>query len=231
MKKQIKILIVDDEPAIREMIRLALQRAEFICIEAIDIRSARLQLVSKTPDLILLDWMLPDLSGLDWAKQLKKDPLHKETGIILLTARGSESDKVRGLNVGADDYITKPFSNKELIARIHAVLRRTAPEVMQTALEVAGLRLETNHYQAFAFDKLIKLGPTEFRLLWFFMSHRGRTYSRAQLLDKVWGNTVYVEERTVDVHIRRLRRILADSQHDNLLQTVRGEGYCFRDVK
>lgn len=231
MKKPIKILLVDDEPDIRQMIQFAFKRTNFIYIEAEDIRSARLQLSSENPDLILLDWMLPDMSGLDWAKQLKNNPLHRDIGIILLTARGGEEDKVRGLDVGADDYITKPFSNKELIARIHAVLRRTAPDVMQTTLEVAGLRLETHHHQAFAFDKAIKLGPTEFRLLWFFMSHSGRTYSRAQLLDKVWGNTVYVEERTVDVHIRRLRRILADSGHDRLLHTVRGEGYCFRHVK
>lgn len=231
MNKVIKVLAVDDERAILDTLEFTLNSAGFDCSGVESVAAAKRQLLDYTPDLILLDWMLPEQSGLAWAKILKNDPLYKDMGIILLTARAEEADKVRGLNVGVDDYVTKPFSSKELIARIHAVLRRTAPDVMHPVLEIAGLRLEKQQYQAFAFNQPLKLAPTEFRLLWYLMSHSDRTYSRNQLLDKVWGNTVYLTERTIDVHIRRLRKILADSGHDQLLHTVWGEGYCFRTAK
>ena len=226
-----KILIVEDEPAIREMIAFHLTRAGYETIEASDCREAREQLADNRPDLALVDWMLPDSSGLELTRMLKRDPNYEDLAIIMLTARAEERDKVSGLEGGADDYITKPFSPRELVARIQAVLRRAgAPddEVVSAGL----LQLDAAGHRVLASGAEIRLGPTEYRLLHFLMTHPERVYSRAQLLDRVWGANVYVEERTVDVHVRRLRKALSDAQADNYIQTVRGAGYRFsiRDV-
>ena len=220
-----KILIVDDEPAIREMIRFTLQRAGYDCLEAEEAEQAQQVIAARSPDLVLLDWMLPGLSGIDLARRLKKDPETRLLPLIMLTAKGEEEDRVRGLEVGADDYITKPFSPRELVARIKAVLRRAIPPGTDEILEVADLRLDPVSHRITFRGTPIEAGPTEFRLLRFFMSHAERVYSRGQLLDLVWGNNVYVEERTVDVHIRRLRRILEPHGCEGLIQTVRGSGY------
>jgi two-component system phosphate regulon response regulator PhoB len=179
------------------------------------------------PDLILLDWMLPGESGLDMARSLKDDTQTSQIPIIMLTARGEEDDRVRGLDVGADDYITKPFSPREMMARVKAVLRRTAPTLTEAPVEVEGLRVDPVSHRVFANGNGVELGPTEFRLLHFLMTHPERVFTRAQLLDNVWGANVYVEERTVDVHVRRLRRELTETGHDALVQTVRGAGYRF----
>jgi len=179
------------------------------------------------PDLILLDWMLPGSSGIEVARRLRADERTRQIPIIMLTARSDEQDKVTGLEAGADDYITKPFSPRELLARIKAVLRRRAPQMTDDAVEVNGLRLDPVTHRVSSNSETIDLGPTEFRLLHFFMTHAERVHSRAQLLDHVWGDHVFVEERTVDVHIRRLRSALEGSGHDNLIQTVRGTGYRF----
>jgi two-component system phosphate regulon response regulator PhoB len=179
------------------------------------------------PDLVLLDWMLPGASGLDVARRLRSDERTRQIPIIMLTARSDEQDKVSGLEAGADDYITKPFSPRELLARIKAVLRRRAPQMTDDAVEVHGLRLDPITHRVSGQGETIDLGPTEFRLLHFFMTHAERVHSRAQLLDQVWGDHVFVEERTVDVHIRRLRSALENSGHDDLIQTVRGTGYRF----
>ena len=221
-----KLLIVDDEAAIREMISFTLSRNGFDIIEAEDGRSALLKLADHRPDLILLDWMLPDISGIDLARRLKKEDC-SEIPIIMLTARGEEDDKVRGLDAGADDYITKPFSPRELSARIKAVLRRTSPVHASDKLTAESLELDLQSHRVTAAGTPIELGPTEFRLLQFFMSHQDRVYSRSQLLDQVWGSNVYVEERTVDVHIRRLRKALAHGACEHHIQTVRGAGYRF----
>ncbi len=222
-----KLLVVDDEAPIREMIRFTLQRNGFDIIEAEDGRSAQIQLSEHRPDLILLDWMLPDVSGVDLARRFKKDNNTSEIPIIMLTARGEEDDKVRGLEAGADDYITKPFSPRELSARIKAVLRRSSPAHASDSLKAHELELDLQSHRVTVGDNAVELGPTEFRLLQFFMSHQERVYSRSQLLDQVWGSNVYVEERTVDVHIRRLRKALADSGTERFIQTVRGAGYRF----
>jgi two-component system phosphate regulon response regulator PhoB len=221
------ILIVDDEAAIREMVGFALERAGFRWLEAEDAATAQVQIADQRPDLVLLDWMLPDLSGIHLARRLKRDELTANLPIIMLTARGEEEDRVSGLEVGADDYVTKPFSPRELIARIKAVLRRSAPAEADVSLECEGLSLDATGHRVTAAGKPVELGPTEFRLLHFFMTHADRVYSRAQLLDSVWGRNVYVEERTVDVHIRRLRKALEPQGHDRLVQTVRGAGYRF----
>ena len=226
-----KILIVEDEQAIREMIAFHLSRAGYEAIEARDCREARELLADKRPDLALVDWMLPDASGLELTRMLKRDEDYEDLAIIMLTARAEERDKVSGLDGGADDYITKPFSPRELIARIQAVLRRAGTandDVVQSgvlALDVAGHRVLSDGHE-------IRLGPTEYRLLHFLMTHPDRVYSRTQLLDRVWGANVYVEERTVDVHIRRLRKALSDVDAHKYIQTVRGAGYRFsiRDV-
>lgn len=222
-----KLLVVDDEAAIREMVSFTLKRNGFEIIEAEDGRSAQLRLTETQPDLILLDWMLPDVSGVDLARRFKKDDATNEIPIIMLTARGEEDDKVRGLEAGADDYITKPFSPRELSARIKAVLRRSSPSHASDTLKADTLTLDLQSHRVTAADAPIELGPTEFRLLQFFMSHQDRVYSRGQLLDQVWGSNVYVEERTVDVHIRRLRKALSDSGTERYIQTVRGAGYRF----
>ena len=222
-----KILIVEDEPAISEMIEVALVRANFEVIKADDAEEAMRLLGDVLPELVLLDWMLPGASGMEFARRIKKDELTSHIPIIMLTAKGSESDKINGLDAGADDYITKPFSPRELIARIKAVLRRTSPQAESEKIEVDKLVLDTASHRIMVNDEPLELGPTEYRLLHFFMTHPERVYSRGQLLDRVWGSNVYVEERTVDVHIRRLRKALTPSGYDQYVQTVRSAGYRF----
>ena len=222
-----KILLVEDEPAIREMAVMALERAGFTLLEAADAAEAEAVLAEGLPDLILLDWMLPGTSGIELARRLRREEYTREVPIIMLTARTEEDDRVRGLEVGADDYVTKPFSTRELAARIKAVLRRAQAQDESGVIEVQGLRLETASHRVTANGERVELGPTEFRLLQFFMAHPERVYSRAQLLDMVWGRNAFVEERTVDVHIRRLRKALSTQGHDRLIQTVRGTGYRF----
>jgi len=224
---QKRILIVEDEASIREMVAFALRKADMLPVHAEDARTAQLAIAEQVPDLILLDWMLPGMSGLDLARRLTREKLTHEVPIIMLTARGEEVDRVNGLEAGVDDYVVKPFSTRELVARIKAVLRRSRGDDGNGMLEVGGLRLDSAAHRVHAGDDRVVLGPTEYRLLHFFMTHPERVYSRSQLLDQVWGGSVYVEERTVDVHIRRLRKALEPSQLDTLLQTVRGAGYRF----
>jgi len=221
------ILIVEDEAPIREMLRIALSRAGFSVVEAADASQAHTAIFERLPMLILLDWMLPVMNGIDFANRLKKDDFTKDIPIIMLTAKTEEADKIRGLEIGADDYMTKPFSPRELIARIKAVLRRTAPDNNAECLVVKNLKLFLTEHRLTIDDREVRMGPTEFRLLHFFMTHQDRVYSRAQVLDQVWGGNVYIEERTVDVHIRRLRRSLEEQGYDSLVQTVRGVGYRF----
>ncbi len=219
------ILVVEDEPGIQEVLKFNLAQHGYEVGVASDGESALSLLRGAMPDLVLLDWMLPGMSGIEVARRIRNDARLKAIPIIMLTARAEERDKVQGLDLGADDYITKPFSPHELLARIKAVLRRRAPELTDDPVEVAGLRLDPVSHRAFASGKALDLGPTEFRLLHFFMTHPERVYSRAQLLDQCWGDHVFVEERTIDVHIRRLRGALETSGHDRLIQTVRGAGY------
>lgn len=221
------ILLVEDEPAIQELISANLTRAGHPVVRASDAETAQRLIREALPDLILLDWMLPGMSGIEFARRLRNDERTRAIPIIMLTARGEETDKVLGLEVGADDYVTKPFSPRELVARIKAVLRRRAPQVTEDVVEVSGLRLDPVTHRVSAGTLALSLGPTEFRLLHFLMTHPERVHSRAQLLDQVWGDHVFVEERTVDVHIRRLRSALEVSGHDRLIQTVRGAGYRF----
>ncbi|HET7831643.1 MAG TPA: phosphate regulon transcriptional regulator PhoB [Gallionella sp.] len=224
---QAKILVVEDEPAIQELLEFNVVQAGYKVLRAENADGAWQQIRNNLPDLILLDWMLPDTSGVVLAKQLRIDARTKDVPIIMLTARGDERDKVLGLESGADDYITKPFSPRELMARIRAVLRRHAPQIPDEMVSAAGLELSPTAHRVTANGKSLELGPTEFRLLHFFMTHAERVYSRTQLLDQVWGTQVFVEERTVDVHIRRLRAVLEPVSMDNLIQTVRGSGYRF----
>ena len=224
-----QILIVEDEKPIREMIAFGLKRAGYEVREAEDCHAARIQVADQAPDLVLADWMLPDMSGLELTRLLKKDPATRDLPVIMLTARAEEEDKIRGLEGGADDYITKPFSPRELLARIKAVMRRGGAEGEEETYTVGGLALNDASHRVTAGDKIVPLGPTEYRLLKFFITHPERVYSRAQLLDRVWGGNVYVEERTVDVHIRRLRKALEPSGCDRLVQTVRGAGYRFSE--
>ena len=222
-----RILIVDDEPAIREMVNFALSQAGFTAEEASDAFQARKRITDDEPNLVLLDWMLPGMSGIELARALRKNDATRHLPIILLTAKGEEADRVKGLETGADDYITKPFSPRELIARVKAVLRRAAPIVEGAALCQGELTLDPTSHRVLANGAAVAMGPTEFRLLHFFMTHSDRVYSRAQLLDQVWGDNVYVEERTVDVHIRRLRKALSICALERYVQTVRGAGYRF----
>ena len=222
-----RILIVEDEQPIREMVMFALANAGYEAQEAADARQAQAVIAERLPDLILLDWMLPGISGIDFARRLKKEELTRELPVIMLTARAEEEDKVQGLESGADDYITKPFSPRELVARIRAVMRRGGPAGEDEILRADGLALDLASHRVSVGEILLEMGPTEYRLLEFFMSHPERVYSRGQLLDRVWGGTVYVEERTVDVHIRRLRKVLEPHGQDALIQTVRGAGYRF----
>ncbi|MFG1496979.1 phosphate regulon transcriptional regulator PhoB [Saccharospirillum sp. HFRX-1] len=220
------ILIVDDESAIREVIAAALEMAGYRTLEAADATEAHALVVDQKPDLILLDWMMPQVSGIELARRLKRDPLTAEIPIIMLTAKGEEDHKITGLEAGADDYITKPFSPRELVARLKAVLRRATPAGVDEPIEIQGLTLDPASHRVYDASGELSMGPTEFRLLQFFMSHPERAYTRSQLLDQVWGGNVYVDERTVDVHIRRLRKALG-SPHEALVQTVRGTGYRF----
>ncbi|KAB2970490.1 response regulator transcription factor PhoB [Zoogloea sp.] len=221
------ILLVEDEPAIQELIAANLMRAGHHVVRASDAETAQRIVRDALPDLVLLDWMLPGMSGVEFARRLRAEERTRGIPLIMLTARGEEQDKVSGLEAGADDYITKPFSPRELVARIKAVLRRRAPETTEDPVELGGLRLDPSTHRLAAAGAPVTLGPTEFRLLHFLMTHPERVHSRAQLLDQVWGDHVFVEERTVDVHIRRLRCALEPSGHDNLVQTVRGSGYRF----
>lgn len=221
------ILVVEDEPAIQELLALNLTQAGHNAIRALSVEQAQLLMREALPDLIILDWMLPGMSGIEFARKLKSDELTKTIPIIMLTARGEEADKVRGLEVGADDYVTKPFSPRELNARIKAVLRRRAPQMTDDPIEVSGLRLDPMTHRVSGNGTTLDLGPTEFRLLHYLMSNPERVHSRSQVLDRVWGDRVFVEDRTVDVHIRRLRLALAESGHEDLIQTVRGVGYRF----
>lgn len=222
-----RILIVEDEAAIREMVAFALTRAGFQVLEAEDVSQARVLVADYLPDLVVLDWMLPDMSGLEYARLLKRDEFTRTLPIIMLTARSEEDDKIRGFESGADDYVTKPFSSREMIARIQAVLRRASPDGDEDRVSMEGLEVNLASHRVTAQGQNIDLGPTEYRLLTFFMTHPDRVYTRGQLLDRVWGSNVYVEERTVDVHIRRLRKALAPVGFDRFVQTVRGAGYRF----
>jgi two-component system phosphate regulon response regulator PhoB len=219
------ILVVEDEPAIQELISYSLRQARH---EVFCARSAEqaLEIINNVlPDLVLLDWMLPGTSGVEFARVLRRSARTKSIPIIMLTARAEESDKVAGLEIGADDYITKPFSPRELLARIKAVLRRRSPEAADDIVEIGGLRLDAATHRVTANESEVTLGPTEFRLLHFLMTHSERVHTRSQLLDQVWGDHVFVEDRTVDVHIRRLRKALESAGKDSLVQTVRGSGY------
>lgn len=223
-----QILIVEDEPAIREMVMMTLEMAGFESLQAADISEAHQQVVDHRPALILLDWMLPgDKSGIDFCRMLKNDEMLAEIPVIMLTAKSEEDSKVHGLDAGADDYMTKPFSTRELVSRIKAVLRRSHALSGDKPIEIGKLSLDVKSKRVMANDTIIDLGPTEYRLLAFFMSHPERAYTRAQLLDQVWGGNVYIEDRTVDVHIRRLRKLLQPYDCNTLIQTVRGTGYRF----
>ena len=227
----VKILIVDDEPSIRDMVQMGLEIAGFECCTAADIQEAHRLVHDQSPDLILLDWMLPNGSGIELLSRLKRDDVTSHIPVIMLTAKASEDNKIQGLEHGADDYVTKPFAPRELIARIKAVLRRGGTSVDEDVLSVEGLRMDNVGHRVKIEGADINIGPTEYKLLHFFMTHQERVYSRGQLLDHVWGNNVYVEERTVDVHIRRLRKALqsthAEKDYGLLVQTVRGAGYRF----
>ena len=221
------ILLVEDEPAIRELIATNLIRAGHQVVQAADAEQAQGLILEALPDLILLDWMLPGISGVEFSRRLRHQERTRAVPIIMLTARSTEQDKVGGLEAGADDYVTKPFSPKELLARIKAVLRRRAPQVTDDIVSAGSLILDPVSHRVTADEQVLLMGPTEFRLLHFLMTHAERVHSRAQLLDQVWGDHVFVEERTVDVHIRRLRSVLEQSGHDGFVQTIRGCGYRF----
>jgi two-component system, OmpR family, phosphate regulon response regulator PhoB len=223
------ILIVEDEPSIAELIAVNLSHAGFLPVRAFQTEQASQLMKEVLPDLVVLDWMLPGKSGVQFAKELRSNERTKDIPIILLTARSEEMDKIAGLEAGADDYLTKPFSPKELVARIRAVLRRRSPQLADEVVQINNLRLDPVSHRVLATNGVdevsLDLGPTEFRLLHFFMTHPERVHSRGQLLDKVWGDHVFVEERTVDVHIKRLRAALSPSNCQNLIETVRGSGY------
>jgi two-component system, OmpR family, phosphate regulon response regulator PhoB len=223
------VLVVEDEAAIREMIRFALTRADFRVAEAADAQAARVKIADERPDLVLMDWMMPGTTGVELTRELKAQPTTRDIPVIMVTARAEEEDKVRGLNIGADDYVSKPFSFPELIARIQAVLGRGTPGGEEEKLTVNGLEVDAASQRVSAQGRPVKLGPTEYKLLHFFVSHPERVYTREQVLDRVWGQNVYVEERTVDVHIRRLRKALEPHGYDNMIQTVRGTGYRFSE--
>ncbi|AAZ28687.1 MULTISPECIES: phosphate regulon transcriptional regulator PhoB [Colwellia] len=222
-----KILVVEDETPIREMISFVLDQNGFNAIEACDIEQALAKIHEPYPDLILLDWMLPGGTGVSLAKKLKQNEYTRNIPIIMLTARSDEDDKVKGFEAGVDDFVTKPFSPKELIARIKAVIRRVSPTSLEEEVDFHGLKLDPVAHRVAINGNSLDLGPTEFRLLHFFMTHTERVYSREQLLDNVWGTNIYVEDRTVDVHIRRLRKAISGEGHEDFVQTVRGAGYRF----
>ena len=221
------ILIVDDEPAIRDMVAVALEVAGFKCLRAENARTAYTLIIDEQPDLVLLDWMMPETSGIELLRRLRRDELTSELPVILLTAKAEEDNLVQGLNAGADDYVTKPFSPRELIARVRALLRRRDLGRQEEPIRVQGLMYDPISHHVSIDGAPVAMGPTEFRLLGFFLTHQDRVYSRDQILNHVWGGNVYMDERTVDVHIRRLRKALGD--HDKLVQTVRGAGYRFSE--
>ena len=220
---QKRILIVEDEPAIRDMVSFALRKGEYEPVHAGDAREAQAAIADRVPDLILLDWMLPGTSGLELARRWRKDAMTRDVPIIMLTARGEENDRVGGLEAGVDDYVVKPFSARELLARIRAVMRRSRDDDEDGSVAVGNLRIDGAAHRVFASDTPVAIGPTEYRLLHFFMTHPERVYSRTQLLDHVWGGSVYVEERTVDVHIRKVREKIGE----DYITTVKGVGYKF----
>jgi two-component system, OmpR family, phosphate regulon response regulator PhoB len=222
------VLVVEDEPQIQELVAVNLEHIGHKVLRAASAEEAEAAIRNALPDVLVLDWMLPGESGLAFARRLRADERTRELPILMLTARAMEHDKISGLEAGADDYLTKPFSPKELAARIKAVLRRRAPQLSGDAVEAEGLRLDPGTRRVTTQGRRVELSPSEFRLLHFLMTHPGRVYSRAQLLDQVWGDHVFIEERTVDVHIRRLRKALEPSGHDRLIDTVRGSGYGFR---
>ena len=224
---QPRVLVVDDEAAIRDMIQFALERAQMDVLTAADAHEALLRISENRPDIILLDWMMPGVSGVELTRRLRRDSYTEDIPIIMLTAKVTEDDKVTGLEAGTDDYVIKPFSPRELLARIRAVLRRSSPANDQGFLAAGMLTLDTVSRRILSDGEEIRMGPTEYRLLEFFMSHQGRAYSRSQILDHVWGANAYLEERTVDVHIRRLRKALEPAGGSQYLQTVRGHGYRF----
>lgn len=221
------ILIVEDEAPIRDMVRFALERQGIQVMEAGDVQQARLAIAERRPDLVLLDWMLPGVSGIEFARELRDDNNLRDLPLIMLTARAEEEDRVRGLNTGGDDYVAKPFSTAELLARIQAVLRRSLPGGVDERIQVGDLEVDAASQRVTVGGEAVKLGPTEYRLLNFFVSNPERVYTREQVLDRVWGQNVYVEERTVDVHIRRLRKALTPHGYADHIQTVRGTGYRF----
>jgi two-component system, OmpR family, phosphate regulon response regulator PhoB len=222
------ILVVEDEPQVQELVAVNLEHAGHRVLRAASAEEAENAIRNELPDVLVLDWMLPGDSGVSLARRLRADERTRDLPILMLTARAMEQDKVAGLEAGADDYLTKPFSPKELAARIKAVLRRRAPQLADDVVEIAGLRLDPAARRVTAEGGIVELAPTEFRLLHFLMTHPDRIYSRAQVLDHVWGDHVFIEERTVDVHIRRLRKALEPTRHDRLVDTVRGSGYGFR---
>lgn len=224
------ILIIEDEPAIQELLAVNLSFAGYKVLRASDSEQAQTIINAELPDLILLDWMLPGISGVSLARKLRTDERTSLVPVIMLTAKGAELDKVEGLEAGADDYITKPFSPKELLARIKAVLRRRAPQLTDDVIQIGTLLLDPATHRVTGSNTSLTIGPTEFRLLHFFMTHTERVFTRTQLLDQVWGDHVFVEERTVDVHIRRLRKALEPSGHDAHIETIRGAGYRFAAV-
>lgn len=227
----VNILIIEDEPAIQELLTVNLQHNGYRVVCAGSGEEAIANINKQLPDLILLDWMLPDVSGRKLAEYIRKQPRTSEIPLIMLTARSSEQDKIDGLEAGADDYITKPFSPRELIARVKSLLRRRAPQLSNEIIKYADLELDPNQRQINVGDKTITIAPTEFRLLHFLMTHTERVYSRSQLLDFVWGDHVFMADRTIDVHIRRLRKTLAQVGLEHYIQTVHGSGYCFKNTE
>ena len=225
------ILVVEDEDAIREMLMVVLEQAGFNVHAVATAEEGQHFLNDTLPDLILLDWMLPNISGIEWARRLRKEPIYQELPIILLTARGEEEDKIRGFGCGIDDYMTKPFSPRELVARLRAVLRRSSKHQWSPQIMAGDLTIDTEQHRLTIGNQVVEVSPTEFRLMQFFMTHPDKVFNRTQLLDQVWGRSVYIEERTVDVHIRRLRKILEIYNREDVVQTVRGFGYRFSTKK
>jgi two-component system phosphate regulon response regulator PhoB len=222
-----RVVVVEDEDAVRELLAVTLEGAGYTVLLAADVTEAERLMAERAPNLILLDWMMPGTSGIEYTRRLRKDAALREVPIIMLTAKAEEHSKVAGLDAGVDDYVTKPFSPRELLARIKAVLRRSGGDGSEVVRVDGGLQMDLAQHRVLAGGQPVQVGPTEFRLLHFFMTHPERVYSRSQLLDQVWGRNVYIEERTVDVHIRRLRKALEPHRCENLVQTVRGVGYRF----
>ena len=221
------VLIVDDEAAIREMVSLALETAKFNVLEASDSQEGRAIIIDSQPDVVLLDWMMPGTTGLELLRRLRRDPLTEKIPVILLTAKTSEDSKITGLDSGADDFISKPFSPKELVSRIRAVIRRSTVTEPSEPIKVGEMLFDPESHRVSICDEPVEIGPTEYRMLQFFLTHQERVYSRDQILDHVWGANVYLDERTVDVHIRRLRKAISVAGHEKYVQTVRGAGYRF----